>query len=154
MKGKVISRCLIGAPVGLTISHIILLIISVCINNGTFSPVHPALTEQCGNELNAVLVQTICSILYGAAFAGASVVWEVERWSLFKQTAVHCAIITTATLPIAYLMHWMHHSIVGALLYLAVFFVIYVAVWLSQYLVMKRRIKALNAKVGSDEALH
>ena len=73
MKKKVILRSLIGAPIGLSISFIITLIISVIINKGEYYPVVPQLTALCGNELNAVVIQTICSLLYGAAFGGASV---------------------------------------------------------------------------------
>ena len=90
MKKKVILRSLIGAPIGLSISFIITLIISVIINKGEYYPVVPQLTALCGNELNAVVIQTICSLLYGAAFGGASVIWEIENWSLLKQTVIHC----------------------------------------------------------------
>ena len=51
MKKKVILRCLIGAPIGLSISFMITLIISVIINKGEYYPVVPQLTALCGNEL-------------------------------------------------------------------------------------------------------
>ena len=66
MKKKVILRSLIGAPIGLSISFIITLIISVIINKGEYYPVMPKLTALCGNELNAVVIQTVCSLIYGA----------------------------------------------------------------------------------------
>ena len=94
MKKKVILRSLIGAPIGLSISFIITLIISVIINKGEYYPVVPQLTALCGNELNAVVIQTICSLLYGASFGGASVIWEIENWSLLKQTVIHCLVIS------------------------------------------------------------
>ena len=86
MKKKVILRSLIGAPIGLSISFIITLIISVIINKGEYYPVMPKLTALCGNELNAVVIQTVCSLIYGAAFGGASIIWDMENWSLLKQT--------------------------------------------------------------------
>ena len=48
MKKKIILRCLIGAPIGLSISFIITLIISAMINKGEFYPVAstPIATEQ------------------------------------------------------------------------------------------------------------
>ena len=95
MKKKIILRCLIGAPIGLSISFIITLIISAMINKGEFYPVVPQFTIICGNELNAVIIQSLCSLLYGAAFAGASVIWEVESWSLLKQTVLHCIVISS-----------------------------------------------------------
>ena len=110
MKKKVILRSLIGAPIGLSISFIITLIISVIINKGEYYPVVPQLTALCGNELNAVVIQTICSLIYGAAFGGTSVIWEIENWSLLKQTVIHCIVISVSMLPIAYCMYWMPHS--------------------------------------------
>ena len=150
MKKKIILRCLIGAPIGLSISFIITLIISAMINKGEYYPVNPQLTELCGNELNAVIVQTICSLLYGAAFAGASVIWETEQWSLLKQTALHCVVISLASFPISYCMYWMPHDFWGIAGYILIFFAVYLCIWLSQYFAMKKKIQALNDKVKVD----
>ena len=51
MKKKVILRSLIGAPIGLSISFIITLIISVIINKGEYYPVVP----QDSNSLHCYL---------------------------------------------------------------------------------------------------
>ena len=154
MKKKVILRSLIGAPIGLSISFIITLIISVIINKGEYYPVVPQLTALCGNELNAelnaVVIQTICSLIYGAAFGGASVIWEIENWSLLKQTVIHCIVISVSMLPIAYCMYWMPHSFWGIAGYIAIFFFIYFFIWFSQYFAMKKRIQEFNDKVKSD----
>ena len=135
MKKKVILRCLIGAPIGLSISFMITLIISVIINKGEYYPVVPQLTALCGNELNAVIIQAVCSLIYGAAFGGASAIWEVESWSLLKQTVIHCLVISVSMLPAGYI---------------AIFFFIYFFIWFSQYFAMKKKIQAINDKVKSD----
>lgn len=150
MKKKIIQRCLIGAPIGLSVSFIITLIISAIINKGEYYPVVPQLTASCGNELTAVIIQTICSLIYGAAFGGASAVWEVESWSLLKQTVLHCLIISVSSFPIAYCMYWMPHSFLGIAVYVFIFFFIYFFIWFSQYFAMKRKIKAFNDKVNSE----
>ena len=150
MKKKVILRSLIGAPIGLSISFIITLIISVIINKGEYYPVVPQLTALCGNELNAVVIQTICSLIYGAAFGGASVIWETDNWSLLKQTVLHFLVITISLFPIAYFMYWMPHSFLGIVGYIAIFFLIYFSIWIAQYFAMKKRIQAFNDKVKSD----
>ena len=150
MKKKVILRCLIGAPIGLSISFLITLIISVMLNKGEFYPVVPQLTSLCGNELNAVIIQTVCSLIYGAAFGGASVIWEMENWSLFKQTVLHCMVISVSSFPIAYLMYWMPHSFWGIAGYIAIFFFIYFFIWFAQYFAMKKKIREINDKVKSN----
>ena len=150
MKKKVIMRCLIGAMIGLSISFMITLIISVIINRGEYYPVVPQLTALCGNELNAVIVQTVCSLIYGAAFGGASVIWEIESWSLLRQTVLHCLIISLSSFPIAYCMYWMPHSFWGIAGYIAIFFFIYFFIWFSQYFAMKKKIQTFNEKVKTN----
>lgn len=147
---KIILRTLVGAPIGLAISTIITIIISVCIGNGSFYPTVPELVNDCGNEINAVLVQTGCSLLYGAAFGGASVIWELESWSLLKQTVVHLIICSAATFPIAFFMRWMPRNVLGIVIYYAIFFAIYFGIWMSQYFSMKARLKELNESVKAN----
>ncbi len=150
MKKKVILRCLIGATIGLSISFIITLIISAIINKKEYYPVVPQLTALYGNELNAVMIQTICSLIYGVAFGGASAIWEVENWSLLKKTIMHCLVTSVSAFPIAYCMYWMPHNFLGSAGYIFIFFFIYFFIWFSQYFAMKKRIKAFNDKVKAD----
>ncbi len=155
MKKKIILRCLLGAPIGLFICHIIMLNFSVFVNlftvkKGEYLSVSPNLTTLCGNELNAVIIQTICSLIIGAVFGGASMIWEAEKWSLLKQTVLHFLVISVSTLPIAYCMYWIPHTLRGIVLYIGIFFFIYFFIWLGRYFAMKKKIQAINDKVKSD----
>ena len=129
----------------------ITLIISACIGNGSFYPVTPELIDTMGNELNAVILQTVLCAIMGVGFAAASVIWELDSWSLAKQSGVYFMIISVVMLPIAYVTNWMKHTILGVLSYVAIFAAIFVVVWLSQYLLWKRKIKKMNALVSKDE---
>lgn len=144
MKKKVFLRCLLGAPLGLAISTLITIVISLTVGDGTFYPVVPELIADCGNEMNAVLLQAVCSLLYGAAWAGASAVWDNERWSLLRQTITHLLVCSLATFPVAYFMRWMPHNIAGVLLYFGIFFGIYLVIWVAQYVVLKGRVRQMN----------
>lgn len=147
MKKKIIIRALVGAPLGLAISYIIAVAISLVINDGSFYPVVPELTEQCGSEISAVLLQTVCSLLYGAVWGGMSAIWEAESLSLLRMTVIHLVVCSAATFPAAYLMRWMPHNAAGILGYFGIFLVIYTVIWISQYSAMKRRIGQLNERV-------
>lgn len=154
MKKKIIVSCLLGASLGLTISMVISIIISISVGDGRFYPVVPELISDCGNELNAVLLQTVCSLIYGAAWAGASAVWRQDNWSILRQTVTHLVICSMATFPVAYFTRWMRHSVSGVLSYFGIFFGIYLVIWLSQYSSMKKRVEEMNRKVresGFDE---
>lgn len=153
MKKKIVVRCLIGAPIGLAISTLITIVISLIIGDGCFYPVVPELTADCGTEIMAVLLQSICSLLYGAAWGGASIIWEMDNWSVLRQTATHLVICSLATFPLAYFMYWVEHSIGGFLRYSAIFFAIYFFIWISQYMAIKKQVRQLNSKVGNNNCV-
>lgn len=151
MKKKIIMRGLFGLPTGIALGFVITLIISACIGTGSFYPVAPELIDTMGNELNAVILQTVLCALMGAGFAAASVIWELDSWSLAKQSGIYFLIISVIMLPIAYVTNWMKHTVLGVLSYAGIFVAIFVVVWLSQYLLWKRKIRKMNALVGKEE---
>lgn len=147
MKKKIILRSLLGAPVGMAISYFITILISLAVADGNYYPVVPDLIADCGSEMNAVLLQTLFSLLYGAVWGGASVIWDMESWSLLKMTLLHLVICSIVTFPLAYFMQWMPHNVAGFLLYFGTFLTIYLIIWISQYQSMKRRIDQINHKI-------
>ena len=147
MKKEILKRCLFGAPIGLAISTIVTIVISLIIGDGNFHAVAPSLTVAMGSEINAVVFQAVLSIIYGAAWAGASVVWDAEGWSLLKMTVVHLIIASVATFPIAYFARWMPATVCGILMYIGIFLFIYTGIWVSQYSAMKKKIRAINEKL-------
>jgi len=147
MKKEILKRCLFGAPIGLASSTVITIMISLFVGDGVYYAVVPGFSQQMGGELNAVLLQAGLSMIYGAAWAGASVIWDAEKWSLLKMTLVHLLVTTLATFPIAYFARWMPHSTTGILLYITFFVVVYIGAWFGQYSALKKRIAAMNAKL-------
>ena len=143
----VAKRAMVGAPIGLVISTAITIFNSMAIGSGEYFAVVPELAADFGTETNAVLIQALCSMLYGATFAGASVIWDTD-WSLTRMTIVHLLICSAATFPIAFLMRWMEHTVGGILIYFGIFLFIYLMIWISQYTRIKKSIAALNKKVN------
>ncbi len=121
MKKKLIGHGLLGFPLGITIGFVITIIVSVCIGDGSFYPVTPELLNAMGSELSAVVLQTMLCGIMGSGFAMASVIWEIDSWSIAKQTGIYFAIICAVMLPIAYITGWMQHSVAGVLLYIGIF---------------------------------
>ena len=133
MKKKLLLRGLLGVPLGIAIGHIITVIVSLCIGDGLFYPVRPELVGAMRGELNAVLLQTALCGIMGAGFAMASVIWEIDSWSLAKQSGIYFAIA-------------------GILSYAGIFAVIFVLVWLIQYFVWKRKVRRMNERIrGSGD---
>lgn len=147
MKKKVMYRAIIGFPIGVFISYTITIIISLIWAKGYYSPVTPDLINQCGNEINAVILQFILSGIVGVSFAAGSVVWENDDWSIIKQSVIHFAILSLTMLPIAYFTHWMEHTIIGIVSYFGIFIAIYIGIWAMQYNVLKHKVKQINDKI-------
>lgn len=147
MKKKLLFRCIIGGFIGITISTVITIIISIFIGDGVYYPVVPELISDCKNEINAVILQTICSLICGMAWAGASIVWEIESLGMLRQTIIHFLIASIASFPIAYFMRWMQHSVLGIISYFGIWIFIYIIIWLSVFLIMKNRLKKINQKI-------
>lgn len=152
MKKKLLLRCLIGAPVGVTISLIITVIISLCMGGGDYYAAAPELVTLCGNKITAVIVQLVCSLFIGALAGGSSVIWEIEKLNLLKQTLLHFAVLSVFSFPIAYVLSWIPHNVYGALGYVAAFISVYLIMWCSIYFSIKMKIKKMNKQLQDMNA--
>ena len=144
---KAWKRVPLGMIIGLTISTVITILNSLG-GDGQYQAVVPALIEDCGSEINAVVAQALCSLLYGGIIGAASVIWETD-WSLTKMTVVHLLVISLTMLPIAYLMRWMNRTVRGVLLYVIFFLVLYAIIWIITYLKTRRQISEINKKINA-----
>lgn len=147
MKKKAFSRGLLGFPVGISIGYIITIFISLSLAQGYYSPCVPSLVETMGNEINAVLLQATLSGALGSTFAASSVIWEMEHWSIAKQTGIYFLITSLVMMPIAYSTNWMEHSVLGFLSYFGIFVLFFLIIWVVQYLAWKSKIKKINSKL-------
>ncbi|MDE6758393.1 MAG: DUF3021 domain-containing protein [Clostridia bacterium] len=151
MKKKILFRCLLGAPIGLAISTVITVIISLCLGKGEYYAVVPELISDCGNEIKAVTVQTVCSLVFGAACGGASAIWSSEKLNLLLQTVTHFVVLSVSTFPLAFFMYWMPHTELGILSYFGIFILIYVCIWIGLYFYNKMKIKEMNNRLQENE---
>lgn len=134
-----------GIPMGITIGYVITILISLTHGEGYYTPCVPTLVEMAGNELNAVILQTIMCAVLGITFGAGSVIWELEDWSIAKQTGTYFLITALVMMPVAYVSHWMEHSVRGVLGYFGVFLGVFVVMWVSMYLMYRKKINQMNA---------
>lgn len=147
MKKNILKRVITGFPSGIAIGYIITIIISLTLGDGMFHSCAPILAAKYGNEINAVIIQTILSAVLGMTCAGASVIWEMDHWSIVKQTGLYFAIVSAAVMGVAYICEWMEHSVTGFICYFLIFFAIFVVAWMVQYFIWKHRISRLKPKI-------
>ena len=72
----------------------------------------------------------------------------MDDWSIVKQTGVYFLIVSVIMLPIAYFTYWMEHSVVGFLFYFAVFLLIFVIIWIVQFMIGKHNVRRMNEKLS------
>lgn len=147
MKKKAFLRGLLGFPLGISIGHIISVLISLSFGDGGFYPCPPDLIAFTGNEIRAVILQSLLCGVIGSGFAASSVVWEIEKWSIAKQTGLYFLINAVLMLPAAYILNWMKHSILGFFSYFGVFTLYFAVIWIIQYAAWKCTLKKINEKL-------
>lgn len=144
MKKKLVFRSLSGFLPGVAIGYLITILISVSLADGQYYPCVPELTAAVGSEIWAVVLQALLCGILGSGFSAASVIWEMDDWSLVKQTGIYFSIISVLMMPIAYATYWFEHSVKGFLGYFGIFFLIFVIIWIAQYCIAKRNVKKMN----------
>jgi len=127
---KIVSRVLYSFPIGISCSVGISLLLSFIFGEGKYYPFASPLVLFTGSEVKAMLMQTILSGILGSVFGGMSFIWEIERWSILKQTAVYFLSVSIPMMGISYLLYWMEHSLSGFLFYFLIFVMVFIVVWL------------------------
>ena len=122
---------------------------SLAIGDGQFHPVPLGLVELCGNEMNAVLLQTACFLLEAVIMAGATVIfWDREDWSPLRRLGTHFLVVVVLLSPVAYLMEWMPHHTRGILSYFGILLGLYIICWFLELFVGKQEVKQWNEKLN------
>lgn len=147
MKKKIIMRSLWGFLIGIAIGYLITILSSLAWANGYYSPCVPELISVMGNEINAVILQAVLCGVVGTVGSASSVIWEMDKWSIVKQTGIYFSIIALVMLPIAYFAYWMEHSVGGFLIYFGIFVLIFAIMWIMLYVIGKNTVKKMNEKL-------
>lgn len=149
MKKQIILRGLLGFPMGIAISTTISVIFSLLVGDKmTYYACPPNLVDAMGgNELYAVIVQYLLSGILGSSFSATSLIWEKDEWSIAKQTGIYFFINALVMFPVAYINRWMHHSFAGFVQYFMIFVIVFALIWFVQYLLCKKAVDGLNAKI-------
>lgn len=143
-KKKLILRSLLGFPIGIAIGYIITIIISLIWANGDYISCEPELLRTMGSEIRAVLLQTLLCGVLGIGFSASSLIWEIESWSVIKQTCVYFGIVSVIMMPVAYFSYWMEHSIIGFLRYFGIFLLIFLIIWCILFFTGMCTVKRMN----------
>lgn len=133
-KGFVLSG--IGFLSGMIIGSLI-----AALSAGTL--INAKIAARTGSEAGSVIIQTLLSGLLGAIAMGSMVIYEMERWSILRCTAVHYLLTEFSYVLIAALLGWFG-SVTELLISLGVQLAIYLVIWTVMYRRYRAKVRELN----------
>jgi len=90
--------------------------------------------------------QYLGALAIGFYSAAMSVIFNIEEWSLLRQTVTH-AIFMTPYLPFAHYMGWMPESITGRVIFVCAYILVYGIIWFSFKIYWTRKIRKMNLEI-------
>lgn len=138
LRKKALWLSLIGFVLGIVVGICIQLILK------------PEFLSFTNHILTKVLYYLFCGLL-GALCMGSSVIYDIESWSVLRCTATHFLITFGGF--IAFYAGLIAIGVsnlppLGIRIFIVVIFVIvYFCIWLVQYLIYRRKVKKMNAKL-------
>lgn len=133
-----------GFLISVSVSMIVELVIAQSMGRG----VTPGFAARFSCETAAALAQLGLVGIIGMTFAGAALVYEIEKWSYLKQGLVHFLITAAVWMPIAWLC-WSPVRGIGLAFTIIGWTLTYAVNWLVQYLLARRRIRELNRSISA-----
>lgn len=98
-------------------------------------------------DLGQLALYQLSSSVYGAAVMGASVVYDVERWSVTRATLIHMLVTLGGLCLLGLAQGWLGPTLFGFVVPTIGCVVLYAVIWLIQYLSLRRRIEHVNLKL-------
>ena len=144
MINKLIKRALMGFVYGVFIGQTILILESLIVGDGNFYAVSTYLVQHTRTRIAAVIIQYFITAIIGMTFAGTTVIFEIDSWSIVAQTFVHFLITSVVMFFAGFLCGWFPHTVGSTLIWFAVFIVVYVIMWVCFTLYYRKKTKAIN----------
>lgn len=139
-----LRRGLIGLPWGIAIAQGVALAISAAVGTGEFYLIPPELTGRMGSQLAAVSLQTCLCALLGFIWGALSVIWQIESWSLLKQSLIFFVLGMSATLATEYFCGWVDPDWLSLLRFAGIFTAVFAVIWVTLYIWIRLNLRRMN----------
>ncbi len=148
-----LKRGAISFLIGIGVSQIVNIIISLCTGGGGYISVMPEFAARFPSEVAAVIAQALLTGLLSMTFAMASVIFLVEKWSFPRQCVTHCLVTAAVWIPVVWFV-WIPRALPVPLIAAVNFAITYLVTWSAQFAVNRRMVKQINAKIQAKESEH
>ena len=144
MKKEVAKRAVLGFIYGVFIGQTILILESLMMRDGNFYAVSNSLLELAGTKIAAVIIQYFLTGIIGLTFAATTVIFEMDSWSLLRQSITHFIITSIVMYVAGFLCGWFPHTVASTLIWFGVFVFVYLIFWICFSLYYKNKVKKIN----------
>lgn len=128
-----IKRGLLGILIGAFINQFVYFILAL---SGNFIQL----------EASTVITQFAISTLVGFYCSGVSVIFDIEEWSLLRQTIVH-SILMLPYFPIAVYAGWMPVNPIGRIVFALNYILVYFIIWFSIKRYWQKKAREINKEL-------
>lgn len=144
---KIVSRAGISMAVSCLITQLFSLAVMLIVNDSDFVPLVPDYLAHFESPLLAMSISIILTGVIGGVFGGASVIYDLERWSFLKQGVVHFIVTSAVWIPISVYLWGLGKNPTTLISILISFVVTYGIIWFMQYLRMRDTVRKINEKL-------
>ena len=138
------KRAIKGFVYGIFIGQTILILESLNSGTGSFTPVSAYLLQHSSSQMAAVIIQYFLTGIIGISFATTTLIFEIDRWSIVAQTALHFVITFVVMYISGFLCGWFPHTVRSTIIWFVIFIVIYVIMWINFTLYYRKQTKKIN----------
>ncbi|WP_018658996.1 DUF3021 domain-containing protein [Allofustis seminis] len=146
MLKEIMKRAAVGMLMGAGIGFLTPLTISYFLGTGNVHLVTPPFLAKFDTEIQAVIVQTIFTMIIGAVFSVSGLLYESID-SLPKKTALHFILTLPVLVGSGYYLYWMDHTVRSVISFVMIAIVIYAAIWVGTYYTIKKNVEQVNQKL-------
>lgn len=124
------------------------LIIMVIVGEPDFLPLVPEYAALFKSKAVALLLQNILIGITGSAFGAGSVLLEMERWSLLRQSVIYYIVTAAFWVPVSIFCWRADKYITACISMICSYTASYIITWIIQYRSCKKSVMEINQKLN------
>lgn len=132
----------------ISINVVLALIITAIINKPNFVPLISDYSARFESKVVAMLLQFFLIGLTSAAFGAGSVILDIKRWSLIKQSIIYFILTAVVWIPVSIFCWRIDKYTTAFVSVICSYTISYIIIWIIQYMSCKKSIAKINQKLN------
>lgn len=147
MLKNALIRGMNGFMYAVSIHMVVVFIILAIVNEPDFLPLVPDYAALFRSKAAALLLQIILVGITSAAFGAGSVLLEIERWSLLRQSVIYYIFTAAFWVPVSIFCWRIDKYVTACISMICSYTASYIITWIIQYKLCKKSVMEINQKL-------